>query len=288
MSTAGGSGASPPGRSPAERRCLARPARVATASPPFRYPRTSETSRRQTTPSSSRPTTRRRCSPRPSDACARPWRPAASGARSSSATTARPTAPPRWPAAAGARVVFEPVRQISRARNAGARAARRDAPRLRGRRHAGPAAAAARRAARPGLRARLRRGGGGRDGGVRGGVAGRMVWLWNAVSRGRRLAAGSFVFVRREAFEAVGRLLGAGLRLRGDLALPRGEPLGATPGPGVRDPPRPPVVTSGRKARWYPAPLLLAVAVGFLLFPFLVRSRRFCWLWYRRPARELC
>ena len=30
--------------------------------------------------------------------------------------------------------------------------------------------------------------------------------------------------------------------------------------------------------------LLLAIVVGFLFFPFLVRSRRHCWLWYRRPA----
>ncbi len=45
-----------------------------------------------------------------------------------------------------------------------------------------------------------------------------------------------------------------------------------------------PVLTSGRKALWYPVPVLLAVMIGFLFFPFLVRSRRFCWLWYRGPS----
>jgi glycosyltransferase involved in cell wall biosynthesis len=75
---------------------------------------------------------------------------------------------------AGARVVTEPIRQISRARNAGARAAR---------------------------------GGGGTTiemEGISSSVAVGAVALWNAVSRARRLAAGSFVFVRRDAFLAVG------------------------------------------------------------------------------------
>jgi uncharacterized membrane protein len=45
-------------------------------------------------------------------------------------------------------------------------------------------------------------------------------------------------------------------------------------------------VTSGRKARWYPAPVLLTVAILILLMPFMLRSRRFCWLWYRRPRGE--
>ena len=106
--------------------------------------------------------------------------------------------------AAGARVVFEPVNQISRARNAGARAARGrflvfvdadtlvPAPLL----HEALEALASGRACGGGAAVRME--------GVNGGVAGRMVWLWNAVSSGRRLAAGSFVFVLREAFEAVG------------------------------------------------------------------------------------
>jgi hypothetical protein len=99
-----------------------------------------------------------------------------------------------------------------------------------------------------------------------------MVWLWNAVSSGRRLAAGSFVFVLREAFEEIWLS-----RAVGRWGRPHGLPFVI-----LRDHP---VLTSGRKALWYPVPVLLAVMVGFLFFPFLVRSRRYCWLWYRRPAR---
>jgi len=186
--------------------------------------------------------------------------------------------------ASGAHVVREPVNQISRARNAGARAARGrylvfvDADTV---------------VPPPALRQALdalvsgRVCGGGAAvvmEGVSSGVPARMVWLWNALSRGRRLAAGSFVFALREAFFAVGGFservyaseeiwLSRSLRRWGrdrglDFVILQGHP----------------VVTSGRKARWYPTPVLLAVAIGLLLMPFLVRSRRFCWLWYRRPS----
>ena len=123
--------------------------------------------------------------------------------------------------------------------------------------------------------------------GVSGGVAGRMVWLWNAVSSGRRLAAGSFVFVLREAFEAVGGFserVYASEEIWLSRAVGRWGRRHGLPFLILRDHP---VLTSGRKALWYPVPVLLAVMVGFLFFPFLVRSRRYCWLWYRRPARPV-
>jgi glycosyltransferase involved in cell wall biosynthesis len=186
--------------------------------------------------------------------------------------------------AAGAIVVAEPVRQISRARNAGARTARGrflvfvDAdtlvpPRLLAR---ALEALGSGRVAGGGATVEME--------GITGGVARGVLALWNGVSRARRLAAGSFVFVRRDAFLAVGgfsekvyaseeiwlsRAVKRWGRERGlDFVVLEGHP----------------VVTSGRKARWYPAPVLLALAIAFVLFPFLVRSRRFCWLWYRRPA----
>ena len=186
--------------------------------------------------------------------------------------------------AAGARVVFEPVNQISRARNAGARVARGRllvfvdadtlvaAPLL----HEALEVLASGRACGGGAAVRME--------GVNGGVAGRMVWLWNAVSSGRRLAAGSFVFVLREAFEAVGGFserVYASEEIWLSRAVGRWGRTRGLPFVILRDHP---VLTSGRKALWYPVPVLLAVMIGFLFFPFLVRSRRFCWLWYRRPA----
>jgi glycosyltransferase involved in cell wall biosynthesis len=186
--------------------------------------------------------------------------------------------------AAGARVVFEEKNQISRARNAGARAARGrflvfvDADTL----VPGPLlrdallALASGRACGGGAAVEME--------GVTTALARRMVRLWNAVSRGRRLAAGSFVFVLREAFDAVGGFserVYASEEIWLSRAVKRWGRERGLPFVVLRDHP---VLTSGRKARWYPTPVVLAVAVGILVCPLLLRSRRFCWLWYRRPA----
>jgi len=185
---------------------------------------------------------------------------------------------------AGARVVVEPVRQISRARNAGARAARGrhlvfvDADTL----VPAPLLAAALAALESG-----RVCGGGATAEMEGieGAFGRLLLrLWNAVSRSRRLAAGSFVFCRRDAFEAVG---GFSERVYAseEIWLSRAvKRWGRARGQAFVILEGHPVLTSGRKTRWYPTPVLLVVAIGLLVFPFLVRSKRFCWLWYYRPA----
>jgi glycosyltransferase involved in cell wall biosynthesis len=189
----------------------------------------------------------------------------------------------RIAAESGARVVFEPVNQISRARNAGARAARgrylvfvdadtQASPEL----LRGTVAALASGAVCGGgstitMEAH------------RGGLTRWLVGRWNALSVSRRLAAGSYLFATREAFVAVGgfsenvyaseeiwlaRALRRWGRARGlDFVILQDHP----------------VLTSGRKADWYPGVTLLATALLVLLFPFLLRSRRFCWLWYRRP-----
>ena len=183
----------------------------------------------------------------------------------------------------GATVVEETERQISRARNTGARVARGrflvfvDADTL--------VPGATLKAAIDALASGAVCGGGASIDmpGVQGRFATAMLWLWNSVSRRRRLAAGSFLFVCRDAFDSVGGFserVYASEEIWFSRAVKRwGRPRGllflilpAT------------VQTSPRKAEWYPAPVLLAVAISFLLFPFLVRSRHFCWLWYRRPG----
>jgi hypothetical protein len=107
--------------------------------------------------------------------------------------------------------------------------------------------------------------------------------FWNRLSRWHRLAAGSFVFVTREAFEAVGgfseqvyaseeiwlsRAVARWGRERAlEFVILEGHP----------------VVTSNRKVEWFSASAVLASILLFLVFPLAVRSRRLCWLWYRRP-----
>ncbi len=187
--------------------------------------------------------------------------------------------------AGGARVAFEAVNQISRARNAGARAARGrylvfvDAdtqvpPELLS---ATLACLQSGRVCGGGSTVRL-------DTADPSSLIGRALRFWNRFSRWHKLAAGSFVFVTREAFEAVGgfseqvyaseeiwfsRAVGRWGRKRGlDFEILDGHPL----------------VSSNRKAEWFPPGAILVSILVLLLFPFALRSRRLCWLWYRRPA----
>lgn len=184
---------------------------------------------------------------------------------------------------AGARVVSEPRQQISRARNAGARAARGDVLVF----------VDADTLVPPGLLAEAvaRLGAGDVAGGgamiamdVPHGWFRRLGDAWNAVSRRSGLAAGCFFFCRRDAFEAVGgfseRLyageeifLARGLKRWGRKRGMRFEIL-----PGA-------VETSPRKAEWFgPGRLLLQAAV-LLLFPPAMFFRSLCPSWYRRPPR---
>lgn len=186
---------------------------------------------------------------------------------------------------AGTRVVFEPVNQISRARNAGARAARGRflvfvdadtivAPELLG--------------AALDLLQRGRVCGGGStvrlEGADPDSLVAAIVRSWNRLSRWRGLAAGSFVFVTREAFEAVG---GFSERVYAteEIWLSRAvRRWGAARGLEFAILDEHPILTSNRKSDWYPAAVLLGSALLILVFPWAVRSRRLCWLWYRRPA----
>jgi len=185
--------------------------------------------------------------------------------------------------AAGAKVVFEPVNQISRARNTGARAALgRYLVFLDADSELSPDLL---RGALEALQSGRVVGGGALveahfpSRGARVALA-----LWNAVSSWRRLAAGSFVFCLREAFAEVG---GFSERVYASEEIWLSRTLkrwGRRRGLAFVVLDRPRVRTSSRKDDWYPAWLLLLTAVLFALFPFLVLSRRFCWIWYRRPS----
>jgi glycosyltransferase involved in cell wall biosynthesis len=182
----------------------------------------------------------------------------------------------------GARVVFEARNQISRARNTGARAARGrwliflDADTE----LSAPLLDAALRALSSGTVC-----GGGSTvemGGDR--VHRWFAARWNAFARSRGLAAGCFVFARREGFLAVGgfpETVYASEEIWFSRDLKRwGRERGLAFVVLADHPAR----TSTRKGDWYSPWSLLLAALPLLLFPPLVRSRTFCWLWYRRPA----
>lgn len=183
----------------------------------------------------------------------------------------------------GARLVFEPHNQISRARNRGAQLAQGDyllfvdadtivSAELLGaalaRLHSGECVGGGAvvdmgKALRPSERLGQ--------------------WFWNRLSITLRVAAGCFLYTRREAFEALGgfseavyaseelwlsRRLGRWGRRRGmRFCIIREQAA----------------ISSGRKLEWF-APWQQALLIlSLLLFPFLVRYRRLCGFWYRRP-----
>jgi len=183
----------------------------------------------------------------------------------------------------GARVVFEPINQISRARNAGAAAAQGawlvflDADTLL------PSGLLVR--AIENLR----------EGKIAGGGSlmemdvplaprlQRIVDLWSWAGRRYQWAAGSFVYCTKEGFDAVG---GFSLKVYAaeeiffsiaykKWARRRGRTFRIIESPRV--------VTSARKMLWYSPAQLIGLFLMMTLCPISVRSKRLCAFWYRRP-----
>jgi glycosyltransferase involved in cell wall biosynthesis len=186
----------------------------------------------------------------------------------------------------GVRVVPEAKRQIARARNAGARAARGrvlifvdadtwpNADLLRASCAAmdsGTVCGGGAPVAFEDLDRRLYRSG---------------TALWNALARRLHLAAGCFVFSTREAFDAAGGFseqVYAGEEVAFSFRMQR---WGRRHGQRFVVLPEPAVLTSGRKAGWYSLWQHLGLLSLLTVFPFALRFRRLCGFWYRRPGAE--
>lgn len=183
----------------------------------------------------------------------------------------------------GARVVREPVRQIARARNAGAAAARGrylvfvDADTV-----VPPALLA--RAIDAMVRGRA--GGGGAtllpDRRL-GPTAARALAFWNRMSTAFGIAAGSFLFCTREGFRAAGgfddRLFVAeefffSLRCR-QWCRRRGLSFTVFRSPSA--------LSSARKLDWYSPGQVLLMACAMAAFPVVMRFKPLCRHWYSRP-----
>lgn len=185
----------------------------------------------------------------------------------------------------GARVVFESYNQISRARNAGGRVAQGkylvflDADTLM------PEALLAESLKRL------------QSGDCCGGGAvvnfdipisivsqwGLNVWTWLSVKLG--LAAGCFIYCLREDFENVGGFsenVYASEEIWLSRALYR---LGRRNGQYFSIITDHPVVSSGRKMQWFSMGKQALLLLMLMLFPFLIRYRKFCWFWYKRPDK---
>lgn len=188
--------------------------------------------------------------------------------------------------AAGAdRVIYEPINQIARARNAGAAGSSADFLIFV---DADTRIEAALLTDALGLLRSGRCIGGGaviRFEGTSTMVGRCAIRLWNWISRLTGNAAGSFFFCRQDAFEAVGGFdtrLYAGEELRLSRLLRR---WGRTQGQSFTILTDPPAATSARKLHWYTSPAILGLILLMVCMPLAVRSRRLCGYWYNRPKQ---
>jgi glycosyltransferase involved in cell wall biosynthesis len=183
-------------------------------------------------------------------------------------------------AQADARVVFEPERQIARARNAGAAHARApwllflDADSWPDAALMGDLLAALddERVVAGGCTMRM-------QGVPRTLVAG--VKLWNLISRLCRWAAGAFIFCRRDCFRAIGGF-GLDFYVAEEIDLSRRiKRWGAARGLAFRILHRHPLLTSGRKGGLYSQWEIFSLFLSMLRHPRrFFRDRRLCYPWY--------
>lgn len=109
------------------------------------------------------------------------------------------------------------------------------------------------------------------------------IGLWEQISKLTRTAAGSYIFCRREAFEAIGGFdekLYASEEVRLSRLLRKwGKAHSQTFDILSHAPAR----TSARKLNWYSGPQIIGWVLLMMLLPIAVRSRKLCGFWYTRP-----
>lgn len=108
--------------------------------------------------------------------------------------------------------------------------------------------------------------------------------LWNFISIQTKNAAGSFIYCQREAFDEIGGFSEA-VYASEEIWLSRSlKKLGKKRKQRFCIIKQPPVITSMRKMEWY-SPLRIYLYVLLLaVFPFTVRIKSLCTMWYRRPS----
>jgi len=114
-----------------------------------------------------------------------------------------------------------------------------------------------------------------------------LVSIWELVSKLTQIAAGCFIFCRRDAFDAIGgynEALNASEEIRFSRHIKR---WGREHGLKFKILDLAPVVTSSRKLEWYSGIRLLGWTSLIILMPLAVRYKVLCGFWYNRPAKRL-
>lgn len=186
----------------------------------------------------------------------------------------------------GAWVVLEPINQISRARNTGAKAARGrhliflDADTI--------VSAALLQTALNNLSSGACCGGGAKvvyEGEIPG-IVRAATDLWNYFSVKFAMAAGCFIYCLKEVFDAVGGFSQNVYASEEVWFSWKLRAWGKQHNMGFEIINDPPIITSSRKLKWFSLLQIFGMVVVFGFFPFALRFRSLCRLWYERPADE--
>lgn len=109
------------------------------------------------------------------------------------------------------------------------------------------------------------------------------IGLWERVSKLTKIAAGSFLYCRRDAFHAVGgydESLYASEEVRFSRQIKK---WGKEKGLSFDILAHAPAQTSARKLKWYSGAQILGWVGFMIVMPLAVRSRKLCGFWYKRP-----
>ena len=110
--------------------------------------------------------------------------------------------------------------------------------------------------------------------------------LWNRLSRAFDWAAGCFIYSLRQGFEATG---GFSEKVYASEEIWFSRQLrawGKQRGLTFKIIKHPPIVTSVRKLNWF-TPRQAVLLIVILLFPLALRSRLLCSFWYSRPGKKI-
>ena len=109
--------------------------------------------------------------------------------------------------------------------------------------------------------------------------------FWNWISKTFSMAAGSFLFCRKEDFDKIDgfpETMYAGEELQFVRKLKK---LNRKSGQKFKILDCAPVITSSRKLSWYGNGQIVLYLFLLFFFPLAVRFRKLCWFWYRRPEQ---
>lgn len=112
------------------------------------------------------------------------------------------------------------------------------------------------------------------------------IGLWEHISKLTKIAAGSYLFCRADAFRGIGGFdeqlyaseevrLSRLIKKWGKSRNLRFEIIQTNP-----------ARTSARKLNWYSGPQILGWVLLMMLFPLAVRWKKLCGFWYRRPEEH--